>query len=147
MGLFSFLTDFAKASGDFASAAGDFAEASAYSKAATYAKQNSVIAAEAGRIKEFQTRRAIFQTLGQQGAAYAAGNLSKSGSAIDVYRNSVSQGALEKAIVQEQTQINVTGYLEQASEFSGLSAAAKAAGAANIAAGAGELFSAFIPGK
>lgn len=136
MGLFSFL------SGE-ASAAGDFLSAGAYSAGAKYAAINEGIAREAGRIKEFQTNRAIFQTLGQQRTAYAGGGLKQSGTAIDVYRNSVSQGALERAIVQEQTEINVTGYQEQESMFKGMAAAATAAGTAGVLGGIAQLFNPF----
>ncbi len=58
-------------------------------------------------------------------------------------RNSISQGALEKAIVNEQTQINVTGYEEQQAQFKGKSQAAQAAGVAAAAEAGGDIFKAF----
>lgn len=140
MGLISGLFDSA---GDFAGAAGDLAEASAYGTAAKYANENAVIAAESGRIKLAQTNRQVFQVLGAQQADYAGNGLRQSGSAADVYRNSVQQGSLQKAIVQEQTQINVTGYQEQASAFKGMQSAADAAAVAGAAKGVGDAFKAF----
>ena len=140
MGLFSGLFG---AAGDAASAAGDFAEAGAYGTAEKYAKQNAVIAGEAGAIKLEQTGRQIYKTLGAQQAEYGGAGLTGAGSAQSVLRDSISQGALEKAIVNEQTQINVTGYQEQAAQFQGMQAAAQAAGAGAAANGIGSIFGAF----
>ena len=114
---------------------GDSAEASAYNTAAKYAQQNAVISQEAGDIKMEQTQRAIFKTLGAQAAGYAGAGLTGSGSAQEVLRSSVSQGALEKAIVNEQTQINVTGYKAQAAQFKGMAQAAQAAGTGGLLGG------------
>lgn len=141
MGLFSGLFDAAAAG---AESEGDFAEAGAYGTAENYAKQNAAIAQEAGAIKLEQTNRQVFKTLGAQQAEYAgAAGLTGGGSAQEVLRNSVSQGALEKAIVNEQTQINVTGYQEQAAQFAGMQAHADAAGAAAAAKGIGGILSIF----
>lgn len=106
---------------------GELAEAKAYKQAAKYSHQNAIISQEAGDIKLAQTGRAIFKTIGAQEAGYAAAGLTGGGSAQEVLRSSVSQGALEKAIVNEQTQINVIGYLSQEAQFKGMAAAAKAA--------------------
>lgn len=106
-------------------AAGSAAEAKAYKQAAKYALQNAVISQEAGDIKLEQTSRQIFKTLGTQQAGYAGAGLTSGGSAQEVIRSSVSQGALEKAIVNEQTQINVIGYKAEAAQFAGMAAAAK----------------------
>lgn len=122
---------------------GDFAEASAYKKAQQYALQNANIAQEAGDIKMEQTKRQIFKVLGAQQAGYAAAGLTSGGSAQEVLRSSVSQGALEKAIVNAQTQINVTGYKEQAAQFAGMSTAAKAAGVGAIVGGVANAAAAF----
>ena len=114
---------------------GDQAEASAYKTAAKYAQQNAVISQEAGDIKLEQTQRQIYKVLGQQGAGYASAGLTGSGSAQSVLRDSISQGALEKAIVNEQTQINVTGYKAQAAQFQGMAQAAQAAGGGGFLGG------------
>lgn len=131
------------AAGDFAQAAGDIAEANAYSKAEKYANQNAVISQEAGDIKEEQASRQIFKVLGAQQAEYGGAGLTGGGSAQYVVRDSVAQGALEKAIINEQTQINVTGYKEQAAQFEGMKSAADAAAVAAAANGVGSIFSAF----
>ena len=124
---------------------GDYAEGKAYSQAAKYAKQNAVVSEEAGQIKSFQTERAIYRTLGAQKAQYAGAGLTESGSAQDVLRSSISQGSLEKAIVNEQTQINVTGYEEQAAQFKGMATAAKEAGTGDIIGGIFKAAAAIIP--
>lgn len=140
MGLFSGLFG---AAGDFAAAAGHHLEANSYRTARNYANQNATIAREAGDIRLEQTGRQIYRTLGAQSASYAGAGLSGGGSADSVLRSSVSQGALEKAIVNEQTQINVTGYKAQAAQFSGMASAADAAAVGSVAAGIGGIFGAF----
>jgi hypothetical protein len=122
---------------------GDIAEGNAYKKAQRYALQNANVAQEAGDIKLEQTRRAIFRTIGAQEAGYAGAGLTESGSAQSVLRSSISQGALEKAIVNAQTQSNVTGYKEQAAQFGGMATAAKAAGIGAIIGGIADAAMAF----
>jgi hypothetical protein len=125
---------------------GDLAEAKAYKTAEKFALQNAVISQEAGDIKMEQTKLAIFKTLGAQEAGYAGGaGLTGGGSAQYVLKNSVAQGALEKAIVNEQTQINVTGYEEQAAQFAGMAKYAKDAGAGSIISGVADAAMKIIP--
>lgn len=126
--------------GGIIGALGDFAEGSAYGKAAQYADINAGIAAEQGRIKEAQTQRQIFQVEGQQTAGYAGAGLAQTGTALDVMRNTVQQGALQKAIVAEQTNINVTGYEQQAAQFKGLQSASNAAGVGGLIGGIASIF-------
>lgn len=130
--------------GSIISAGGDKAEAKAYARASEFASQNAVISQEAGDIKLAQAGRAIYKTLGAQQAGYAAAGLTGGGSAQDVLRSSVSQGALEKAIVNEQTQINVTGYKAQAAEFTGMQQAADAAATAKTVGGIGGIIGAVL---
>ncbi len=125
--------------GSIISAGGDKAEARAYAKASEYALQNATIAQEAGEIRLEQAGRNIYKTLGAQGAGYASAGLTDSGSAQYVLRDSIHQGALEKAIVNEQTQINVTGYKAQSASFLGMQQAADAAASAKKAGGIGSI--------
>lgn len=136
-------TDLFDAAGDFASAAGHHAEANAYRTAEKYAKQNAVISREAGDIKLDQAGRQIYRTIGAQEAGYAGAGLTGGGSAQSVLRSSISQGALAKAIINEQTQINVNGYKSEAAQFAGMAFAADAAAVADAAKGVGDIFSAF----
>lgn len=126
-------------------ALGNASEADAYGTAAKLAGQNAVISQEAGNIRTEQTQRQIYKVLGQQGAGYAAGGLTSSGSAQDVLRSSVSQGSLEKSIVNEQTQINVTGYEAQAAQFKGMQGAAEAAAGGGLLGGILGAVLKFIP--
>jgi len=118
-----------------ASGVGSFAEAKGYKKAAKYAAQNAIIAREAGDIKLAQTERQIFKVIGQQAAGYAGAGLTMGGSAQAVMRDSVSQGALEKAIVNTQAMIDVNGYLAQEAQFKAMAKASKAAGIGSIVGG------------
>jgi hypothetical protein len=127
-----------------ASGIGDFAEGSAYKAAERYALINANVAQEAGDIKMEQTKRQIFKVIGAQKAEYAAAGLTGGGSAQEVLRSSISQGSLEKAIVNAQTQINVTGYKEQAAQFGGMATAADAAGAGSIIGGVANFAAAFF---
>lgn len=123
--------------------AGGMAEAKAYKKAAKYAKQNAILSREAGDIKLAQTGRAIFKTIGAQQAGYAGAGLSGSGSAQAVLRDSVSQGSLEKAIVNQQAEIDVNGYLSQAAQFKGMAKASKAAAIGGLVSGIASTAAAF----
>ena len=116
-------------------AVGDLAEAKAYKQAAAFSHQNAIISREAGDIKLEQTGRQIFRTIGQQEAGYASAGLTGGGSAQEVLRSSVSQGALEKAIVNEQAQININGYLSQEAQFKGMASASKAAAGGSFLGG------------
>lgn len=136
-------SDLFSAAGDFASAAGHLGEAAAYRDAEKFAKQNAIISQEAGDIKLEQTGRQIYKTIGSQEAGYASAGLTGGGSAQSVLRSSISQGALAKAIVNEQTQINVNGYKSEAAQFKGMAFAADAAAVADAAQGVGDIFKAF----
>lgn len=104
---------------------GGMAEAKAYKKAAKFAAQNAIISREAGDIKLDQTGRQIFKTIGAQAAGYAGAGLTAGGSAQSILRDSISQGALEKAIVNAQANIDVNGYLSQEAQFKGMAKASK----------------------
>lgn len=118
---------------------GGQATAKAYKKAAKYAAQNAIISREAGDIKLAQTGKIIFKTLGAQQAGYAAAGLASSGSAQYILRDSVAQGALEKAIINAQTLINVNAYKSQEAQFKGMAKAAKAGGIGDLLGGVASL--------
>lgn len=125
--------------GGIAGFIGGNAAAKAYKKAAKYAHQNAIISREAGDIKLAQTERQIFKTIGAQQAGYAGAGLASSGSAQLILRDSLSQGSLEKAIVNAQTNINVLGYLAQEEQFKGMAKASKAGGLGSLIGGAASL--------
>lgn len=122
--------------GGIAGFIGGSASAKAYKKAAKYAHKNAIISREAGDIKLAQTERQIFKTIGAQGAGYASAGLTGGGSAQAILRDSISQGALEKAIINAQTMIDVNGYLAQEEQFKGMAKAAKAGGIGSLIGGA-----------
>lgn len=125
-------------------AIGNEDEAAAYGQAAKFAEQNAVISQEAGNIKLEQASRGIYKTLGAQAAGYAGAGLTTGGSAQSVLRDSVTQGSLEKAIVNEQTQINVTGYEAQAAQFKGMQGAAQAAAGGGLLGGIFKAVTSFL---
>lgn len=126
--------------GDLFSGLGNLAEASSYADAAKYAKLNAVLYREAGDIKEEQASRQIYKTIGAQKAAYAGAGLTGGGTAQEVLRDSTYQGALQKAIINAQTNIDVNASLEEAAKFQGMQQAADAAAAGDFIKGALSIF-------
>jgi hypothetical protein len=120
---------------DLFGAAGDAAEASAYANAAKIDQQNAQLAQEGGDISKYQEQRKIYQTLGGTQAEVAGAGFANSGSSQDILRSGAQQGALAKAQIQVQTDINVNSYEEQAQANLGMENAAKAASAGGIAGG------------
>ena len=152
----SALTDFGGAVSDLFSAKGATASASSYSDAAAIAEQNAQLAKSATAIQEIQLSRQIYKTTGKQIAQVGGAGFAESGTAIDLLRSSISEGALTKAITAQQGAITENSYAEQAGLYTGLAASGKSAatgatiggilqgagGALNLAKGASNLFSA-----
>lgn len=110
-------------------AAGDFAAAGDYTTASKIAQQNERIARSSTEIQEAQLNRKIEQTIGTQIADVGgAGFVSESGSAGDLFRSSMQQGALAKMMVESQGQINVNAYAQQASAYNAMASQATAGG-------------------
>jgi hypothetical protein len=99
-------------------------EAAAYQNVAGIAGNNATVAGIAGDIKLLQQSRAFRQSMGSQRADVAAAGFQNSGSAIDLMRDSVSQSALDRQLVNVQTAQTQGGYLEE-----GAAAGAEVAGA------------------
>jgi hypothetical protein len=106
-------------------AAGSAAAAGSYDEAERIARQNAIIAREATRVKGIQIQRSIFKTLGQQQADVSGAGFAASGSALDLLRSSASEGAMTKAINEEQGTITANAYEEQAAQFAGMAKAAR----------------------
>jgi hypothetical protein len=93
-------------------------------------------------IKQSQADRNLYQSLGTTEADIAGAGLAQSGSALDLLRESASQGAMTKAVLGEQGLITEAGYAEQAQSYQDMASAAGvaiqadkvAAEGANIAA-------------
>lgn len=107
-------------------ASGSRAAADSYDEAERIARQNAVIASQATRVKGIQIQRSIFKTLGQQQADVSGAGFAASGTALDLLRSSASEGAMTKAISEEQGAISVNAYEEQATQFAGMAASARA---------------------
>jgi hypothetical protein len=124
-----------KAQGLDIQAQGDLAEASNYDLAADLAGKNTQYTEASTAIKQAQIDRSTTLAIGGQQADVAAGGFSSSGSALDLMRDSASQGALTKAVAGQQGLITEAGYEEQQQSYQTMSAAARstAAGLENIA--------------
>ena len=126
---------------------GDLAEASAYSKASKIAASNAQIETRTGAINEMMASRKIYQSIGAEKAQTATAGFAASGSALDLLRSSVQQGALTKQLIANQTAITAQGYMQESAAYSGMATAAKAAGTGGIVGGllqgAGALLSIF----
>lgn len=146
--------DIGSAVSDLFGAQGATASAKSYDEAAAIADRNAQITQQMTIIKETQQSRAINKTLGAQTAGVAGAGFAKSGTALDLMRDSASQGALTKALTADQGAITENSYAEQAGMFRSMSAAANtsatgqkvggiiqaAGGAINLAKGAKTLF-------
>jgi hypothetical protein len=142
-GVFS---DLAAASGFKTKAAGLRVESEEYLQAAAFADLNEKYTEQSTAVQEAQASRSIEKTLGQQQADVAANNFEEAGSALDLLRDSATQGALQKAVLQQQGLITEAGYEQQAASYRLMSSAADmAAGAADRAA-KGAQIDAYIKG-
>ena len=108
-------------------AQGDLAEARSYDLAANLSLLNKQYTVTETGVRQTQTGREIYQTIGAQEAGVAGGGLAESGSALDLLRSSASQGALSHAIIGQQGLITEAGYQEQHDSYVNMAAAARAA--------------------
>lgn len=106
-----------KASADRLKAQGQRMEAGLYDEAAGFSRQNIEFTKSATEIKQLQIDRSIQQTLGGQRADVAASGFAQSGTAIDLLRDSASQGALTRAVAGQQGEIEEMGYEQQAKSY------------------------------
>lgn len=110
-------------------AGGDIAEAENYDLAAALARQNETYTEASTRIQQSQLDRQLTQTIGGQRAAVAGAGFSSSGSALDIMRDSASQGSLARSVLGAQGQITEAGFEEQAKSYETMSAAGRATAA------------------
>lgn len=127
-------------------AKGSRIEAQEYDLARQLALENAQFAKTSTELKQFQTQRTIYQTLGQQRADVASSGFAASGSALDIMRSSAEQGALTKAVVGQQGLIEEAGYKEQADSYSLMAQAARMAADADENAAKGSTWSAIFKG-
>ena len=107
----------------------DLIEGQEYTDASQLALQNEQFTQMSTAIKDAQTSREIAKSEATT-AAVAGGGFEPSGSALDILRDSAQQGAITRAVGQEQGLVTEAGYAEQATSYNLM------AGAANQAASA-----------
>jgi hypothetical protein len=113
-------------------AQGDLAEASNYDLAGQLARQNEAYTEQSTRVQQSQLDRQITQTIGGQQASVAGAGFASSGSALDIMRDSATQGALAKGVLAQQGVISEAGYEEQAKSYDTMAAAGRATAASEI---------------
>lgn len=113
-------------------------EAGNYDRSSVYADQNAEFTELSTAIKQSQLDRDLFKTLGGQQADIAGAGFSASGSALDLMRDSAAQGALVKAVGEQQGLITEEGYRVQAKNYTDMGAAARLAATAEDAAASAE---------
>lgn len=113
-------------------ARGSRIEGEEYKLAERMSLENAQFAETSTAVKQAQLQRGIMLTLGQQQADVAASGFIASGSALDLLRDSAAQGALTKAVAQQQGIIEEDAYKAQAQSY------ALMAEGANLAAAAGD---------
>jgi hypothetical protein len=120
----------------FMGAMGDMAASKAYDQAAAFANENAAVAKRSGVVQEAQLNRNIYQVVSGQGSAEAASGLqANSGSGQYLQRASLQQGGLAKAIVANNTQLQVQGYEAEAAADIGQATQAQDQGIASAGSG------------
>ena len=117
-----------------------------YLKAAQYADKNAQYTEMSTRIKEAQSDRELSKSLGETQADVAGAGFAESGSALDILRDSASQGALAHAVLQEQGLITEEGYKVQAESYRNMAKAAEVAISAEKTASIGSFITGGIKG-
>lgn len=112
-------------------------EAENYDLASGYALKNEKFVETSTAIKQAQMDREIYKTIGGQQADIAGAGFAASGSAIDLMRESAAQGALTKAVGEQQGLITEEGYQVQAKSYANMGAAARMAANAEDEAATG----------
>jgi hypothetical protein len=113
-------------------AQGDLAEASNYDLASTLAAQNEAFTAQSTRVQQAQLDRQVTQTIGGQAAGVAGAGFSSGGTALNLMRDSASQGALARGVLGQQGAITEAGYAEQATSFTTMANAGRATAASEM---------------
>lgn len=121
------VSDIFAAKGDLLKAQGSEFEKLSYLQAADLATQNEQFTAMSTAIKQSQADRNLYQALGTTRADVAGAGFAQSGSALDLLRESASQGAMTKAVLGEQGLITEAGYEEQAKSYRDMASAADVA--------------------
>lgn len=128
----------ATAEADILQGQGAAIEGQSYGTAASLAALNAKYTTASTAVQSAQADRALFMTLGTGKAIAAAAGGTEGGSAGDILRANAAQGALSKAVLQEQGAITTAGYQQQQSAYELMQQASGVAQQADIAAAGGE---------
>lgn len=121
-------------------------EAQNYDEASGFSLQNARISQVSSDLKEAQQERALTKTLGGQQADIAGAGFAASGSALDLMRDSASQGALSLAVGNLQGLITEEGYQVQARSYTRMAEASRLAAEADENAADASVWSAGFKG-
>lgn len=108
-------------------AQGDLAEGGEYDLAASLAAQNEKYTEISTAIQQMQQERNTTMQIGGQRAEIAGAGFAESGSALDILRDSASQGALAKQVLGQQGLITEAGYTEQQQSYNLMASTARTA--------------------
>lgn len=126
------MSDYFGAAGDLLQGAGSLfgglTAAAGDRKAADFYGRAAALTGVASGLKETAVTRQVYQTLGGARADVAANGLTQTGSAEDVLRSSAQQGALSKALVSIQGNIDVQSLLAKQADAKAQAAASSGGG-------------------
>jgi hypothetical protein len=117
-----------------------------YTQAAALSDLNAQYTKESTDLKTYQEGRKANLTLGEQAADVATNNFESSGSALDLLRDSASQGAITQAVIEQQGLVEQKGYEEQAASYRLMASAAETAAKADDQAATGSMWAAGLKG-
>jgi len=117
--------DFGSAVGDLFASVGQHEAEQGYQEAAQYEVNNEKIATAAGAIKQAQAGRQIYMATSGEQAAQGASGVRAGGSGGDILASTAQQGALAKASISAQTELNVNDYTAKAAADYSLASQAK----------------------
>jgi hypothetical protein len=135
------MSDLGTAASDIFGAFGSFAAAGGYSAAAKYAKQSANLSLASSAIKQTAEERQIEKVIGGQFQDVRGSGFEFSGSSLDIARDSASQGAISKAVIQEQGQIDYNNYMAQSKMYSSMASSSTMGGIGGLFSGVLALFS------
>ena len=108
------VTNYGQAQAQSLAATGYGEEATSYTNAAAIARQNERLAGAAGQVEQAQIGLEVGKTIGTQQAGIAAAGFGSGGTALSLMRASQRQGTIEKQLAGVNTEIQQTGYEQQA---------------------------------
>jgi len=111
------------------------AEAKGYTQAAQTYAQAARLTQASTHIKEAMVSRQIYQTMGGMRAEAGGSGLKQSGNILDLIRDSAHQGAIAKAVVDIQGEIDYTSLMAQSASETAKATAAKTKGTTDLISG------------